>query len=49
MMKVVPKEFTVDVHHWLISHGSYTFIARKLNVARVLLRICVSLKIKSIR
>jgi len=29
MMKVVPKEFKVDVHYWLISHGKYTFIARK--------------------
>lgn len=27
--KVVPKEFKVDVHHWLILHGRYTCIARK--------------------
>jgi len=26
--KVVPKEFKVDVHHWLILHGRYTCIAR---------------------
>jgi endonuclease-3 len=29
MMKVVPKEFKIDLHQWLISDGSYTFIARK--------------------
>ncbi|EWS97370.1 endonuclease III [Pseudoalteromonas sp. SCSIO_11900] len=27
--KVIPKEFKVDVHHWLILHGRYTCIARK--------------------
>ena len=27
--KVVPREFKVDVHHWLILHGRYTCIARK--------------------
>ena len=27
--KVVPSEFKVDVHHWLILHGRYTCIARK--------------------
>ena len=27
--KVVPNEFKVDVHHWLILHGRYTCIARK--------------------
>ncbi|NDV91088.1 endonuclease III [Alteromonas sp. 345S023] len=29
LLKVVPKEFKVDVHHWLILHGRYTCIARK--------------------
>lgn len=27
--KVVPNEYKVDVHHWLILHGRYTCIARK--------------------
>ena len=27
--KVVPKEFKVDVHHWLILHGRYVCTARK--------------------
>ena len=29
LKKVVPSEFKVDVHHWLILHGRYTCIARK--------------------
>ncbi|OOE86555.1 endonuclease III [Salinivibrio siamensis] len=29
LIKVVPKEFKVDVHHWLILHGRYTCLARK--------------------
>ena len=29
LLKVVPPEFKVDVHHWLILHGRYTCIARK--------------------
>jgi endonuclease-3 len=29
LVKVVPTEFKVDVHHWLILHGRYTCIARK--------------------
>ncbi|CAM3929490.1 MULTISPECIES: endonuclease III [Pseudoalteromonas] len=27
--KVIPKEFKVDVHHWLILHGRYVCVARK--------------------
>lgn len=29
LLKVVPPEFKVDVHHWLILHGRYTCTARK--------------------
>ncbi|WP_165310631.1 endonuclease III [Vibrio ziniensis] len=29
LLKVVPSEFKLDVHHWLILHGRYTCIARK--------------------
>ncbi|QBY05715.1 endonuclease III [Thalassotalea sp. HSM 43] len=29
LLKVVPKEFKVDVHHWLILHGRYVCTARK--------------------
>jgi endonuclease-3 len=29
LLKVVPPEFQLDIHHWLILHGRYTCIARK--------------------
>ncbi|NDL63106.1 endonuclease III [Acerihabitans arboris] len=29
LLQVVPKEFAVNCHHWLILHGRYTCIARK--------------------
>ncbi|MGJ8524815.1 Endonuclease III [Halomonadaceae bacterium LMG 33818] len=29
LIKVVPKEFKQDAHHWLILHGRYTCVARK--------------------
>lgn len=29
LIKVVPAEFKMDVHHWLILHGRYTCVARK--------------------
>lgn len=29
LLKFVPSEFKLDVHHWLILHGRYTCIARK--------------------
>ncbi|TRX73735.1 endonuclease III [Pseudomonas mangiferae] len=29
LMKVVPKEFLLDAHHWLILHGRYVCQARK--------------------
>ena len=29
LIKVIPAEFKVDVHHWLILHGRYTCSARK--------------------
>lgn len=29
LLKVIPREFKVDVHHWLILLGRYTCIARK--------------------
>jgi endonuclease-3 len=28
LMKLVPEEFRMDAHHWLILHGRYTCIAR---------------------
>ena len=29
LLKVIPKEYLLDAHHWLILHGRYTCIARK--------------------
>jgi endonuclease-3 len=29
LIKVIPKEYKIDAHHWLILHGRYTCIARK--------------------
>lgn len=29
LLKVMPKEFKVDVHHWLIVHDHYTCTTRK--------------------
>ena len=29
LLKVIPKEFMLDAHHWLILHGRYCCIARK--------------------
>ncbi|OON40424.1 endonuclease III [Izhakiella australiensis] len=29
LLKVVPSEFKIDCHHWLILHGRYTCVARK--------------------
>ena len=29
LMKVVPKDFLLDAHHWLILHGRYVCVARK--------------------
>lgn len=29
LIKIIPKEFIIDSHHWLILHGRYCCIARK--------------------
>jgi endonuclease-3 len=29
LLRVVPEEFMIDAHHWIILHGRYTCIARK--------------------
>ena len=29
LLRLVPKEFLVDAHHWLILHGRYVCVARK--------------------
>lgn len=29
LVRLIPKEFMLDAHHWLILHGRYTCVARK--------------------
>jgi endonuclease-3 len=29
LLRLVPKEFLLDAHHWLVLHGRYTCVARK--------------------
>lgn len=38
LLKVVPDEFKLDAHHWLILHGRYTCKARKPNCPECILR-----------
>ncbi len=38
LLKVVPKEFRKDAHHWLILHGRYTCIARKPRCSQCIIR-----------
>jgi endonuclease-3 len=37
LLRLVPGEFLVDAHHWLILHGRYTCIARKPRCASCLI------------
>lgn len=37
LLSVVPDEFKIDCHHWLILHGRYTCIARKPRCASCLI------------
>ncbi|HHX81373.1 MAG TPA: endonuclease III [Pseudomonadaceae bacterium] len=38
LIKLVPKEFLLDAHHWLILHGRYTCMARKPLCGQSLIR-----------
>ena len=37
LMRVIPKEFLVDAHHWLILHGRYVCTARKPKCAECMI------------
>jgi endonuclease-3 len=37
LLQVIPKEFLLDAHHWLILHGRYTCRARNPNCAECLI------------
>lgn len=48
LLKVVPKEYIQDAHHWLILHGRYICKARKPECARCLIVDLCEYKAKSI-
>lgn len=47
LLKHVPTEFKLDVHHWLILHGRYTCIARKPRCGSCLIEDLCEFKDKS--
>ena len=47
LLKVVPAEFKLDVHHWLILHGRYTCVARKPKCGSCLVEDLCSFKDKT--
>ena len=47
LLKTVPAEFKIDVHHWLILHGRYTCIARKPRCGSCLIEDLCEFKEKS--
>jgi endonuclease-3 len=47
LMKVVPKAYLKDAHHWLILHGRYTCKARKPNCPECIVRDLCAFKSKT--
>lgn len=47
LIRVIPKEFQKDAHHWLILHGRYTCIARNPKCAQCIIRHYCEYKEKS--
>jgi len=47
LLKVVPEEFRLDAHHWLILHGRYTCKARKPNCPECIVTDLCSFKTKT--
>ncbi len=48
LLKVVPNEFKLDAHHWLILHGRYTCKARKPDCAACIINDLCQFKGKTI-
>jgi endonuclease-3 len=48
LLKVVPDEFMLDAHHWLILHGRYTCVARKPHCGSCVIEDLCEFKEKSI-
>src|SRR5687767_13457547 len=47
LVKVVPEEFRLNAHHWLILHGRYVCIARKPGCPECLIRDLCEFKFKT--
>lgn len=47
LIKVIPKEFMLDAHHWLILHGRYTCIARKPRCSSCVIEDLCEFKLKT--
>jgi endonuclease-3 len=47
LLKVVPEEYRLDAHHWLILHGRYTCKARKPNCPECIVKDLCSFKSKT--
>ena len=47
LLRLVPKEFLVDAHHWLILHGRYVCVARKPRCGACLIEDLCEFKKKS--
>jgi len=47
LLRLVPKEFLIDAHHWLILHGRYVCVARKPRCGACLIEDLCEFKQKS--
>ena len=45
--KVVPEQYKLHAHHWLILHGRYTCVARKPRCPRCIIRDLCEYKFKT--
>ena len=48
LLKLVPEEFLLDAHHWLILHGRYTCLARKPRCSACIIEDLCEYKHKSV-
>jgi endonuclease-3 len=48
LVKVIPRQFLLDAHHWLILHGRYTCVARKPLCSTCMINDLCDYKLKTI-
>jgi endonuclease-3 len=48
LLKVIPKKYLHDAHHWLILHGRYVCLARKPRCPECLIRDLCQYKFKTV-